>query len=421
MFKKILDTATFKQSSITFGGTFINGLLGAIFYILVARNLGPDEFGVLVISITTLTLIADISELGIGTGLVRFVGGYLNKQKEKALKFLKLGLKIKISLAVVISIVGWLSAGMISEIVFKKVELTTSLKLSFLGVAGTLLFTFSVQTFQAFQMFWHWSSIQIGTNALRLIVIVFLLGNGNLNLATTLITYIAAPMIGFAASFIFLPKQFLKARDEFSIRGEFFHYSKWVALFALLAAISARLDTFLSARLLSTAAVGFYGAATQLVSVIPQIVVSLHTVVSPKMASMGTRTDLIKYMKKVQLLTLALSALILFFSPLVIFLIPILYGSAYAASVPLLFMILLFAMLIFLISVPVHMAVFYYFSYPQLFVLIALGHLAIIGVVGYLMISSYGTVGAAITVLIGTLFNFIVPLVWVLKKLNNEK
>lgn len=417
--KSVVSTATFKQSSITFSGTFINGLLGALFYILTARFLGPADFGILIIAITSLTLVADISELGVGTGLVRFVSGFLSSQKEKAYRFLKLGLEIKIILAGSLAILGWLVAREVAIIIFQKEALAAPLRLAFLGVSGMILFTFSVHAFQSFQKFWHWSAIQISINALRLLIIIWFINLGQLNLTNSLITYISMPFIGFVASLFFLPKQFLHVNKEHLVLNQFFHYSKWVALFTLIAAISARLDTFISARLLSTTEVGFYGAATQLVTVIPQIVASLHTVVSPKMAAMGSKQDLTAYMKKVQLLTLALAGAILIASPLVVFLIPFFYGSAYAGSVPSLFIILLLAMLIFLISVPIHMSVFYYFSYPQLFVWISVGHLAIIAILGWHLISLYGAIGAAVTVLVGTIFNFAVPLIWVLRRLKN--
>ena len=94
--KSIFATATFRQSGITFTGTLINGVLGAVFYILVARFLGPASYGLLAVTITVLTLVADIGDLGTDTGLVRFVGKFINTDKLKAYRFLKLGLKVKL-------------------------------------------------------------------------------------------------------------------------------------------------------------------------------------------------------------------------------------------------------------------------------------------------------------------------------------
>ena len=97
LFERVFATVTFRQSSITFTGTFVNGVLGAVFYILAARFLGPANFGLLSVAIAVLTLVSDIGDLGTDTGLVNFVSKYAHKKSTKAKKFLKLGLKIKLS------------------------------------------------------------------------------------------------------------------------------------------------------------------------------------------------------------------------------------------------------------------------------------------------------------------------------------
>src|SRR3989344_830448 len=101
-----LRTATFRQSTITFGGTIANGLLGAAFYILAARALGPAAFGLLAIAISLLTLVSDIGDLGTDTGLVNFVGRFIASDLDKAKRFLKLGLKIKLTVWLVVLSLG---------------------------------------------------------------------------------------------------------------------------------------------------------------------------------------------------------------------------------------------------------------------------------------------------------------------------
>lgn len=417
----ILSTATIRQSSITFLGTVINGLLGAGFYILSARALGPANFGLLVVAITALTLVSEIANLGSDTGLVKFVGRYIKDQKEKAYRFLKLSLMVRFIVLLLLAFIGWFLSSFLANVIFEKPVLEFPLKLAFIGTGGMLLFSFSISYLQALQSFSLWSSLQIGTNMLRLLVIGALIVYGNLNINTGLAAYIALPFIGFAASFLFLPKGFLKTPQAFLVAGEYFHYSKWVALFSLLTAIYARLDIFISARLLPAAEVGFYAAATQLVAIVPQIVVAIGTVIAPKMASMRSKEELLVYLKKSQLFVVLLAVLGVISIPVVLYLIPVIYGASYTTAVPKLFIILFSAMLIFLISVPIHSSVLYYFSYPKLFVWVSAGQLAIIGILGWHLISLYGATGAAFTVLASAVFNFVIPFVWVLIKLKREK
>src|SRR5687767_11316996 len=114
LFKEILATATFKQSFITFGGTVINGLLGLAFYGYVALLLQPAQFGLFILTITTLTLVSDISDFGTRTGLVRYVSKYLKEQKEKADQFLKFVLEFKIIIGLLITIAGWILSPIIA-------------------------------------------------------------------------------------------------------------------------------------------------------------------------------------------------------------------------------------------------------------------------------------------------------------------
>ncbi|MDO8638634.1 MAG: oligosaccharide flippase family protein, partial [Candidatus Daviesbacteria bacterium] len=206
-------------------------------------------------------------------------------------------------------------------------------------------------------------------------------------------------------------------KNEFSVGKEFFKFNFWVALFTIIAAVSSRLDTFLIARFLPTHEIGIYGAANQLVSIVPQIVGALGIVAAPKFASFANIQQMLIYFKKFQLMVIGLSILGLVAIPLSFYAIPLIYGPLYAETV-LPFIILFFAMLIFLVSVPVHNSIIYYFGKSQVFVWVGLGHLLIIGIFGYLLISSYGLIGAAISVLIGMIFNFIAPLIWFLLRIR---
>src|SRR3989339_174950 len=105
--KKILSTKTFRDSGVTLFGTAINGLIGVIFYILIARHLGPANYGIFAVSITTLTLTADIFSLGVGTGIIRFVGKYITTDADKAFKIMKLSFLVNFGTWLLVLGVGW--------------------------------------------------------------------------------------------------------------------------------------------------------------------------------------------------------------------------------------------------------------------------------------------------------------------------
>lgn len=418
LLKKLLKTATFRQSSVTITGSVINGGLGAFFYVLVARFLGPSDFGLLIISITTLTLISDIADFGTNTGLIRFVSANIIKDKSKALKFLKLSLELKLLIWVFVIVFGFFTSPFIADKIFGKPELLVALRLVMVGVGGSLLFSFATSSLQALQKFFFWSIINITSNLLRLSLIILLLFYQQLSLENTVISYIILPFLGFFFSLLLLPtRNFLAVKDEKKVAPEFFKFSKWVGLFTIIAAVTARLDTFISARLLSSTDVGIYGAANQLVTFVPQLVAALGTVAAPKFSSFDSLDKMVTFFKKFQMFVFAITILGLLAIPLSFYFIPLFLGQAYSESIPV-FIVLLFGMLVFLISVPVHNSIIYYFAKPQLFLWLSVGHLLIVGFLGYFMILNFGVMGAAFTVLAGNLFNFVIPLFWFLKKIR---
>jgi len=418
-FDDVASSSTFRHSTITLIGTVLTGALGAVFYIMTARFLGPSGFGLFSVAIVTQTLITDIGDLGTDTGLVNFVSRYLKSEKEKADKFLKLAFEVKFVMYIVVLVAGLLSAKFISQKVFVLPELENPLKIAIIGIGALSIFSFINRTLQASQRFWAWSSIQVGINALRVILVVAFVLTGFLTLENTLWVYIAMPFVGFIIGLTLISRSFFNAKNEFSVAKEFFKYNKWVAAFTILAAISSRLDTFISARLLDPVDLGLYSASNQMVRIVPMIVAAMGTVIAPKMASLDSLEKLVNYLKKTQMMVILLAVLGLLLSPIAIWLLPHLFGIEYT-GLGMIFIILLISMLIFLISVPVHMAIFYYFSKPSIFFWLSIVHLLTIGILGWYLTSFYGVLGTACTVLIGQLVNFLVPLIWVLRRIRSS-
>ena len=415
----ILKTKTIAHSSITLIGTGINGILGVLFFVFLARVLGPENFGLISISIIVLSLVADIADLGVNTGLINFIGKHAKSDPLQAAKFFKLGLIFKTSISLVIIIIGVVFAPLIAGRIFLKPELASYLILSFVGVGGAMVFSLSTSALQAYQRYTSWAVLNILSNFLRLLIVIFLSATLVLTPFSALKVYILLPLFGFIVSLWLLPKGVLKAKNEKSVAKEFFHYNKWVAVSIIIAAISSRIDAFFVARLLPIKDSGFYAVGVQLASIMPQFIFAIAAVVAPKIASHTNNRNLLVYLKKLQLFTFVLAALGFLASPLVFYFIPLIYGQDYSPTI-IPFLFLFYAQLIFLLAVPAHQTIFYYLSNPKVFVAISLLILAVMGVVNLLLIPAYGILGAAITVLIGSMLNLVLPGIYVLKKLKHS-
>lgn len=418
--KSLLRTKTAKHSAITFSGSMINGILGAVFFILIARDLGPAAFGIVSVSIAAATFIADVSDIGTDTGLVRFVSKYIKTEEIRAMRILKLSLELRIIIGGLAILLGVAFSPLIASTIFHKPQLTYPLQIAFIGIITAQLFSFTTSSFQALQKFSMWSGVFVITNALRLLIIYIFIVVGTLTIGNTLAVYILMPLLGFVIGIAILPtKKYLLVNNELSEIKDFFHFNKWVAAFTLVSATSSRLDTFITARLLSEEQLGIYSASNQLVQVIPQLIGALGTVIAPKMSEMTNKESFVKYYKKTQLLVIVLAVMGLIGIPVAKFLIPLLYGSAYQGSVPV-FAILFISMLLFLIALPIHNGIIYYYSYPKLFFYLGIGHLLIVLIGGWYLITYFGVIGAALAVLVGMIYTFIFPAIWLYARIKND-
>lgn len=413
----LLKTKTLIHSSITLPATIINGLLGMGFYLFLARILGPGEFGIVTLAIVTLTLLCDIGNFGSDTGLIRFIGKF-KSEPEKIQKVLKLTLEVKFIMWVGISLIGFCLLPTIVNSLISKPYLLVPLSLSLVGVGGGLFFSFVTNSLQALEKFWFWSLMNIAANSSRLallLAVYFLVGLTPIN---SLIIYILIPFVFFMIGLLLLPS-FLKVKNEFSLKDELLSYNKWIALFTLMAALASRLDLFLTAKLLPASDLGIYGLASQMTAFFPQLIYALAAVAAPKLSSMVTKEQALGYLKKLQLLTIGIALLAILGLPLILLTLSYVFAQSYQASL-LPFTILFISNLVFLLSIPTHQAVFYFFAYPKLFSYLSLINLLIILIGGYFLISSLGIVGAALSVLIGNIVNLLIPLVWVIAKFKQK-
>lgn len=412
LIKKFLKTATFRHSAVSFLGTTITGILGLAFYSFVARELNPTSFGVFSLSVTTLALISSIANIGTDTGIIKFVSESATRDTAKAMRFLKLAFEIKIVIWIVLLVTGWIAMPWITQTFFGKEELITPFRIALVGVGGMLLSSLTLSALQAYSKFGLWSVVSIGANLFRLLAVVFVGLSGVLLINTTLWIYGGSLFLLFFVTLFFLPN-FLKSPAEVTLRRQFLKFNQWVAIFTAIAAVGSRIDTYLTARYLSLSQVGTYAVGVTLVSFVTQIVLALGSVVAPKLSSIQEKKDAIKYLQKLQLFVIGLAISgVLVGIPLGYILIPLVYGVSYTSSfMP--FSILLIGQAIFLLAVPAHMAVLYYFANPKLFVYTTVLRLGTTILLGAFLIPLFGENGAAACVLLGNVTDFVIPGTWV--------
>ena len=418
VFKQILSTRTFRHSSITIVSTAINGVLGALFYFLLARFLGSSEFGVFTILTTSIALLTGIVDLGSDQGIVRFIPKY-KENPEVQNKLIKLSLLLKLISGIVVFFLIFIFSGSISSMVFGKPELTSIVILIGLGVLTQVLFSFSTSLSQALERYFLWGGLFVGTNLMRLLMILLLFNLQSLSAYSAGILYLTLPLLGFIFSFIFLSKKFLFSKDIYRYLPELFSFNKWVTAFVVVATIGSRLEVYFTARYLSLSALGVYGLASQVSQILPQLTVAIGAVTSPKFASLDTKRKNLSYTMKSVLFTSMLatvSAVVL--TVLGQFVFKFAGGDFAGAFIP--FVVLLISMAIFFSTSPIRDSIIYYFGKPQFFFYTGIFHAILIAVLSMVLIPRYLILGTSFVVLAGQIFIALTS-VWYFFKLSGNE
>ena len=381
-----------------------------VFFILLARLLGPTSFAFLAISIAVITITSDLADLGVNNSLVRFIPLHIKHDRALAYKFLKLGLEVKLIIWVLFILLGGLLLPLISTQILKRSELLPFLYITLFGTGGVMLFSYAVSAIQSLEKFWHWSSLFIVTNLVRLLVIVLLALVGVLSSANSLLVYSLVPFLGFGLALFFLPtKEFLSAKRSLSVAKEFFSYGKWITVITGCFVLLSRIDIFLNVRYSSIQQTGIYSSASQLAMIMPQLIGALGVVIAPKFASFRDSRAMMGYFKKVQVLVISIAALILLVLPIGAILLPLFLGPMYRDAFPI-FAILVIASLISLISIPMQDSIRYFYQKPKLLAGTFIIQLVAVLLLGMYLGNLYQSLGIAFAVLISSFFNFIVTL-----------
>lgn len=416
--KEIFISNTFRHSSITLVSTIINGILGALFYFLLARFLGASEFGVFTIFTTSIALLTGIIDLGSDQGIIRFVPKYKDNPEIQN-KLIKLTLAIKFISGLAIFFLIFIFSGSISTIVLSKPELSSIVILIGLGVLAQILFSFSTSLSQALEKYFLWGGLFIGTNLVRLLMIILLFRFQSLNANSAGMLYLVLPLLGFVFSFIFLDKKFLFSKGVFSYLPELLSFNKWVTAFVIVATIGSRLEIYFTARYLSLSSLGVYGLAQQVVQILPQLTGAIGAVTSPKFASLNTNEKNLLYTMKSVIFTsvIAIVAVII----LVIlgqFVFKFAGQDFNEAFVP--FFVLLISMAIFFSTSPIRDSIVYYSAKPKFFFFIGIAHAILISVLSMILIPKYSIFGTSLVVLIGQIFITLTSIWYFFRLSKNE-
>jgi O-antigen/teichoic acid export membrane protein len=293
----------------------MSALLGAVTSGLYARTLGVDEYGVLMLIISIVTMMVSLSDLGIGGSIVRFGSEMIARGDENGFRsVLSVALKAKLALSAIVLAGAIMFLKPIVGMVFTHVDssITSYFLLSLVAAAFGMLATFFPPIFQSYRHFRTLAAVSVSQPLMKVVVLgVYIYGFvfTTLGVRDALWIEIATAVGLLVVSYLSVPRDSLSFRKaDRQLRSRMLSFNKWLSLYYILNLVGGRMDLFFVGGLADAHALGMYGAASKIASIVVIVTNSYLTVLLPELSAAIT-PELIRKKQRHSILIVSLFAL----------------------------------------------------------------------------------------------------------------
>lgn len=413
--KSLALSSTARQTLILFSANFLEAISAFVIIIILARTLQPERFGLYTTYINFILLTTSILDLGIGASLIRFLP--VSSAIKKRL-FIKTAVNFSFITALFVALLILVFNQPVNYYVFLS---TVNFKLIFFISLGTLLlivYSLLTQILQAKLLFSQAALASYIYTLTRFSLIFFLFYSQKLNMDSAVIVTALTPL----PSLIFMIIKFIKNHEigfgSLKYLQKILHFSRWIAVVHLNAAINLRVDTIMLLNLSGAYATGIYAAAAKPAAFLPLLNNSYSRVISPQFSILKRKSEIINFLKKAffgsSILCLA-DVFLIFTAPLYM---NLLYGYQYQDSI-MVIRFLLLAMIPSLLSFPLINSIIYTFIKPQLITIITIVQSLLFILGSLILIPNFGVYGLIWSLLLSNLMIFFSSLFIVVNHLKS--
>jgi len=396
--KRNIYSKAAQASYLVLGGNILTQGLAFLVTVIIARTLGPSDYGTLAIAYTLMVFSIDIVDFGLEKSFVRYYSLYSQTDRRRANQLFNDLFGLKLLLCILLCFIVYLTSGYLAKNLLLKPELTLPLRLAGIGFIGGALLRFEASFFQANEQFKKYIQVNLAHSIFRMSGLFVLIWLSLISINHLMVMYVIAYFSGLTFSSFLLPKFSFSFPRHKEVFREIFGLSKWIFLSTILVMVETRLDFFMLGHLSTKEEVGYFSAAWNIAYALPLIIVSICAALFPKVSKMSSKEELKTYVNKL----LSFSPLIIpimigaiFLSRWVIWLI---YGREYLPCVgPLQILVIGYSLI--LLIVPMSL-VLYSLDKAWAIAMVNFLELASHGVANYFLIPSHGASGAAISNLI---------------------
>lgn len=391
----ILRSQTIKDSLVVGLGLFGSALIGFIYTILLARSLGPINFGVYSALTALASIVYSLGDMGISSAIINF----LPKKDSNRYRYLSTSFWLQFAIGSLILLLFVIGSLIHNSIV------PGSLKTDFL-LAGALSFNYLLIVytqgiFTAERRFWSFSASQIIDSAIKILIVLVIFRMGNLSISTAITANIISTLI---ALFITFGKDLYSIEFNF-FKSEFwkiFNFAKWIAFSRIFTVLISRIDIVLLNLLSGSFVAGIYSAASRVTILFAMMASGLNSVINPRYSSFDNIHKTIAYTKKLLLMVTGIAIIMALTSFLARPIILIVYGQKYLQSIEV-FRYLILAMIPFLYCVVTNSVLIYAFNQLNFYTWLMAAQTSLIVVLDFLLIPKMGYNAPAVSLLVSNI------------------
>src|SRR3989338_6907684 len=334
-------TKIVKGAGIVFLGMIIGKAIGYFYTILVAR-LGAEQFGLLNLGFSIVSLVVTLSLLGLDNGVLRYIAYYQGKKDKPRVKGTIISaLKICLPLSIFLALIVFSFSPQIATFFFHNTQLIPILRIFAFMVPFAAIGTIFLSCFRGFQRVDYQVGLsEITEKATRLLATLLLIYLGFGVIGASYAYLVSAVLICIIGFFLLEKRVFPLFKTKIKARyytKELVHYSIPLLLTSVLVFVIVWVDTLMLGYFRTAAEVGIYSAAhstAALMFILPTALISLFLPIITDFYSKKKHEKVKKLYKTVSrwifLVNFPVFLILFFFSKQII---PILFGGGYTSSV----------------------------------------------------------------------------------------
>jgi O-antigen/teichoic acid export membrane protein len=411
----MLKSSTFRNTGWSALGSVANGVVGAVSSAILARYLGVHDFGTLTLILALLTLVTDLSDLGINSALVKFgAEAARDEGKDGFSRVASSVLRLKFMLGTGVIVAAFFLFKPIVTLFFSHIDPAAGALFQFSLIAAVLVVpaSFFPALLQASQLFRTYSLAMFsryGSRLIFLLLCVFLVSQWTLELMVWV--EIGSALVFLLAGYFLSPtRRFALTQRDPVLERRVLGFGKWIVLYQVISLLGGKVDVFFVGGIADAAALGLYGAAMKIAGVVSVATYSYFTALVPEFSMLATPEAVIARRRGtfgIALLMVAgIGILALIADPIIL----VLFGEQYAAASALLRVVCI-GLALNVIGHPFS-AVLFSQNRPQVFPVGSTIAILVFGVANAVLIPAMGVMGAAVAFVLHAVALLTVTLVY---------